>query len=173
MAKASSVAVAVLGAWLGASLLMWFVAAGSFSTVDRVLRRAPPEFAQSIAPMGVRQARLALRYLASEINRTCFRAYGWSQLVLGVALVLLLVRQSPRETASLVMAGLMLGLVLLLTLGVMPEIVRLGRSLDFVPRSPPPPEMNRFQMLHTAYTILDAAKVLIGAGLLVRLLTSA
>ena len=41
-------------------------------------------------------------------------------------------------------------------------IVSLGRSLDFVPREPSPPGMQRFWVLHAAYTSLETIKLLVG-----------
>jgi hypothetical protein len=43
-----------------------------------------------------------------------------------------------------------------------PAIVTLGRSLDFVPRDPAPPEMSRFWILHAAYTSLEMLKLVVG-----------
>ena len=62
----------------------------------------------------------------------------------------------------------MLGLVLVLTLVLTPMIVSLGRSIDFVPRNPPPPVMPRFWALHGAFTRLDGVKFLAGLRLLIR-----
>jgi hypothetical protein len=62
----------------------------------------------------------------------------------------------------------MLIFVLIFTLVITPQILSVGRSLDFVPRNPVPPEMARFGMLHGAYTALDGIKLLAGLGLLVR-----
>lgn len=168
MSRAHSMALAILGAWLGATLLMWFVAAASFSTVDRVMRASNPQFVEATRQLGQDKPRGLLRFLASEINRTCFHAYGWAQVVLGVLLLLLLLRQTPRDAVGLVIAGAMLVLVLVLTLMVTPKITALGRSIDFVPRNPPPPEMPRFRMLHAAFTGLDGVKLLAGLSLLVR-----
>ncbi len=168
MGRAHSMALAILGAWLGATLLMWFVAAGSFSTVDRVLRASNPQFTEVTRQMGQDKTRALLRFLASEINRTCFHAYGGAQVVLGVLLLLLLLRQTPRDMIGLVIVGAMLGLVLVLTLIVTPEITTLGRSIDFVPRNPPPPEMPRFRILHAAFTGLDGVKLLAALALLIR-----
>jgi hypothetical protein len=114
------------------------------------------------------QTRLVLRHTASEINRTYFRAYGWAQIVLGVLLLALLVKQTPRDTTSLVIVGAMVVIVIPLTFYVTPEIIELGRRIDFVPRDPAPPEMGRFGMLHGAFTVLDGLKLVAGLGLLVR-----
>jgi len=57
----------------------------------------------------------------------------------------------------------MLGIVVLMLVYLTPAIVSLGRSLDFVPRDPAPPGMQRFWILHAAYTSLELIKLLIGA----------
>ncbi len=168
MGRAHTMAITILGVWLGATLWMWFVAGASFSTVDRVLKGPSAQFTDVTRPMGENQTRIVLRYLTSEVNRTCFRAYGWMQIALGVLLLMLLFIETPRDTKALLTSGAMVGLALVLTLIVTPQIVVLGRSLDFVPRSPPPPEMARFRTLHAAFTGLDGVKLVAGLGLLVR-----
>jgi hypothetical protein len=168
MTRSETTIAAILGAWLGATLFMWYVAGGSFSTVDRVLRASTPQFAESTKPLGQNQTRTLLRYLASEINRTGFRVYGWAQVALGGLLLLVLFRQMPRDATALATAGAMLGLVLVLTLIVAPQLVELGRSLDFVPRDPAPPGLARFRIRHAAFTALDGVKLLAGLFLLMR-----
>jgi hypothetical protein len=161
-------ALAILGAWLGATVLMWVIASGSFRTVDRVLRAPDPQFKELTGSIGPGQTRSMLRYLASEINRTCFNAYGWGQIVLGMLLFIVLWRQAPHDIVALIVASIMLGLALVLTLIITPKIVVLGRMLDFVPRNPPPPGMAHFRTLHISFTGLDGAKFLAGLGLLLR-----
>lgn len=168
MGRTQAAGIAILGVWLGWTLFMWFAATRSFRTVDRVLTASRPEFQQAVQPLGHDQARVVLRYLASEINRTYFRFYGWAQILLGLLLLLLLGWQAPRDTVAVSLAGVMLGLVLTLTFAIQPEIVALGRSIDFVPRNPAPPVMPRFWMLHGAFTGLDGVKFLTGVGLLIR-----
>jgi hypothetical protein len=49
----------------------------------------------------------------------------------------------------------------------------LGRGIDFVPRTPPPPVMQRSWALHGAFTGLDATNFLAGLGFQIRwILTS-
>src|SRR5579863_8507571 len=115
MGRTEAAGIAMVGVWVGWTLFMWFAATRSFRTVDRVMGSSRTEFQQAVQPLGHDQARTVLRFLASEINRTFFRFYGWSQIVLGAALVLLLWRQTPRDLTALVVAGLMLGLVVVLT----------------------------------------------------------
>lgn len=168
MGRNQMMAITVLGVWIGITLFMWFAAGRSFAIVERVLQSQDPQFAKITKPLNPTETRQLLRNLASEINRTFFAAYGWAQLVLGVGLLFLLLRQTPRDTTGLAIAGTMLGIVLILTLIVTPQIIALGRSIDFVPRNPPPPEMGCFGLLHGAYTGLDGLKLLAGLGMLVR-----
>ena len=161
---------AILGLWLGWTLAMWFAATRSFRTVDRILKKPNAQFSQALQPLTADQGRVLFRYIASEANRTYFAAYGWSQIVIGSVLLILVWREPPRDTVAISLAGVMLALVLLLTWIVQPMIVSLGRSIDFIPRNPAPAQMPRFWMLHGAYTGLDAVKLLAGLGLLARLL---
>jgi hypothetical protein len=167
-----ALAIAVLSLWLGCTLFMWLAATRSFRTVDRVLNDPNPEFIKAVQPLEPGLARVVLRHLASEINRTLFGVYGWAQILLAVLLVSLLWRQTPRDTTGFAVCWAMLGLAVLLTFFVQPEIVSIGRSLDFIPRHPPPPLMRRFWMLHGAFTGLDGIKWLAGAALLVRWLAA-
>ncbi len=168
MTRTQAVGLAILGVWVGWSLFMWYAAGRSFTTVERVLQKPRPEVAEAGRSLGADQTRTLLRYLASEINRAYFGAYGLAQIVLGLVLFGLLWRSTPRDTLALVLVGVMLALVLGLTLIVTPQIVSLGRSMDFVPRTPPPPGMQRFWMLHGAFTALDGAKLLAGIVLIFR-----
>jgi Domain of unknown function (DUF4149) len=170
MTRIQALAIAILGVWLGWTLFMWFLAGRSFRTVDRVLASPSPQAAEAARPLAPEQARELLRHVASEINRTIFRAYGLAQVVLAALLLLLFYKQAPRSTFNLVLAGTMLALVLILTLVITPQITSLGRSFDFVPRDPAPPGMQRFWMLHGAFTGLDGVKLLAGLVLLVRLI---
>jgi hypothetical protein len=165
--------VAILSAWLILTPVMWFVATKSFSTVDNVLGTANPQFNEATKGMAEGQTRVVLRHLASEINRSFFWGYGFAQVVLGGVLFLLLWRATPRNTLGFGVVCFMLGLVLILTFVLTPMIVSLGRSIDFVPRNPPPPIMPRFWALHGAFTGLDGVKFLAGLGLLVRWILSA
>jgi hypothetical protein len=56
----------------------------------------------------------------------------------------------------------MLLITVFLQLYVVPETVRLGRLLDFVPREPAPPEAAPFWRLHHTYTGLDMLKFVLG-----------
>jgi len=168
MGRTRALSIAILSLWLGWTIFMWLAATRSFRTVDRVLSQPHPEFRKTVQLLGPDLTRVVLRHLASEFNRTLFGVYGGAQILLGVLLLLILWRQTPRDTLGFAVASMMLGLAVILTFFIQPRIVSIGRSIDFVPRNPAPPVMPRFWMLHGAFTGLDGVKCLAGLGLLVR-----
>jgi len=168
MGRLQVLAVAILAAWIMATLGMWFAATRSFATVERVMKSGQPEFVEITKPLGEVPTRMVIRHMASELNRTLFQGYGILQIVFGAILLLLVLRQTPRHTLDISLVAAMLVLSLVLTLGITPLVTSVGRSIDFLPRNPPPPVMPRFWMLHGAFTSLDGIKLLAGVGLLIR-----
>ncbi len=168
MGRSQILAVAILGAWIMSTLFMWYAATRSFATVESVLKRARPQFVETTKPLGEDSTRVVLRYMASEINRTLFWGYGALQILLGAILLMLVWRQSPRDSLDAGVVIAMLVLAVILTVFITPWLISIGRGIDFLPRTPPPPIMPRFWALHGSYTGLDALKLLAGIGLLIR-----
>jgi hypothetical protein len=163
----------LLGSLLMGIVLIGFVAAENFFVVDRLLESPPStefrqEFQQRLAPLPDGEERVVLRYLSSELNRFYFRVWGGAEVLLGGVLLVLAVR-SGNDRALTIGAGVLLALILLMTFYLTPQIVEVGRAIDFVPRDPPPPELRQFGMLHATYSVLDLAKLLLGIWLTVRL----
>jgi hypothetical protein len=168
MGRTQVLAIAILGAWIMSTLCMWFAATQSFKTVESVAKRADPQFVSITKPLGDVATRVVLRYMASEINRALFWGYGALQIALGAILLLLLWRETPRNAVDIGVVATMLALAVILMLVIMPPIISLGRSIDFLPRHPPPAVMPRFRALHGLFTGLDGVKLLAGIGLLIR-----
>jgi len=165
MSQRQALALALVSVWIGWTLFMWFAATRSFRTADRVLAKPGPQFAQILKPLGQESSRVVLRYFASQVNATYFRAYGWAQVLLGVAVAVLLGWLAPRDNTGFVLVCVMLAVTLILAVAVEPQIVALGKTLDF---NPSPAAVSRFWMLHGAYTGLDGVKLLLGITLVVR-----
>ncbi len=168
MGRSHVLAVAILGAWIMSTLCMWFAATRSFSTVESVLKRTEPQFLATAKPLGADSTRVVLRYMASEINRTLFWGYGALQIALGAVLLLLVWRETPRNSVDIGVVAAMLALSVILSLVITPMLVSIGRGIDFLPRNPPPPVMPRFWALHGSFTGLDGVKLLAGIGLMMR-----
>jgi len=163
-------ALVVMGMWIMGSICMSVVATENFYTIDRLLDTSPNvEFHRGVQQLGHALARDLLRYLSSELNRLYFQLWNLAQLVLGgVVLWFLATSKAPSEMQdaqrrrALWGVAAMLGVVVLMLAYLTPQIVTLGRSLDFVPRDPAPPGMQRFWILHAAYTSLEMLKLLTG-----------
>lgn len=159
-------ALVLLGVWLAGTICVSVVATQNFYTVDRLLaNRATPAFNATVDREGQAQAREFLRYLSSELNRLYFRLWNVTQLPVG-ALTLWLVWRQKRSIRWMVAA---MFAATIAVAAMTPEIVSLGRSLDFVPRDPAPPGMSRFWLLHGVYTSLEMLTLAVGAVVVVML----
>ena len=137
---------------------MALVATENFYTIDRLLDGSPNEtFTATVADLGRAQARDFMRYLSSELNRLFFQLWNFAQLGMATLAFWLVYSIEPRRIRRGVMT--MLILVVILTVGLTPGILSIGRALDFVPRNPPPPELATFGLLHAVYTVLDFTKL--------------
>jgi len=148
------------------SLMMFVIAPTNFRLIDELLASSSnASFRGIVESAGATPARELLRYLASELNRTFFFRWNVAQVLLGVTTLWLLPRTGRSRSAwwlALAATAIAVSLLGLFT----PLITSLGRGLDFVPRSPPPPELGRFQLLHVGYTALELVKVgCVGAAL--------
>ena len=153
----------LLGAWLGATVFMWMVATRNFAVAERILAGRSEGFTTTVSKLSPEELRLVLRYQASEVNRLFFEGWGMVQPPLAVG-VMLLAWRSGGSRWTVAATAMMLLITVFLQVYVVPETVRLGRILDFIPREPPPPEAAPFWRLHHTYTGLDMLKFGLGLG---------
>ena len=162
-------ALVIVGAWIAGSICTAVVATQNFYTIDRLLAASPnAAFAKSVDALGQPQARSLLRYLSSELNRLYFRMWNVAQIGLGAMALWLIATSGLRDRRTfraLWTVAAMLAIAAVMLAYLTPQIVSLGRSLDFVPRDPEPAGMRRFWILHAAYTSLEMLKL--AAGFLV------
>jgi hypothetical protein len=160
----------ILGCWLGGSVLMMAVVSYNFAGFEDIFARNPRLAQQAgFDPRDTDAKKASLLWVHSaELNRVFFHAWNRAQLVLGsLALVLAVAARARR--LPLILLALGLALVLLTHLALEPRIVDVGRQLDFLPRTPPPPMLAVFQAAHRDYFIVDTARfilVLTACGLL-------
>jgi di/tricarboxylate transporter len=178
------IAAFLAGCLILGSLFMIFVATQNFGTVDRVLAAPPQEAARMFQTLGPQNARLLLRYLAGEENRLFFTSWEWCQIALGALLtaVLLLAVKSAKGVArtagrgeelaaprsvlrefdrSRLLAGLtgtMTILAMFQRFRVTPEMISLGRLIDFGGGSGSA-AYNQFWRLHGLYGVLEVVKL--------------
>lgn len=137
---------------------MIMVATQNFRSVDRLLA-APGSAARQVGKMGHDEARTFLRYQVSEQNRWYFETWERIQLALGLALLAALWRQGR---SALTLGVIMCALLLVERLYLTPEIVRLGRMIDFVPQAASSAERDVFWRFHGAYSGVELVKLALG-----------
>ena len=149
----------LFGLWLAGGLFMAWVATQNFREVDRLLSRDNPEATLRVKPFGP-QARMLMRYQASEMNRWLFESWEYIQLAFGTIFFLVILLGS-REN-KLVLGGVLLTLLLVLVQRVLltPELIAIGRLIDFVPDAASP-DRQKFWVVHTAYSGVEVAKWLL------------
>jgi len=154
------IAAFLLGALLLGSLFLAFVATRNFRAVDSVLNSPPPEASKMIQTLGHENARQLLRYLAGEENRGYFEVWELAQLALGTALTgFLLFGVENRLLAGL--AGMMLILTLFQHFKITPDLLWMGRSIDFLPAAAESETHAQFWKLHGIYGGIEVVKMLL------------
>jgi hypothetical protein len=161
----------LLGLWLAGGLFMAWVATQSFHEVDRLLSHTNPTATLHYQPLG-EDARPLMRFQASEFNRSLFHVWENVQLALGLALFVLMLFWSHEN--KFVLGGIVV--LLLLTVAqrfvLSPEILALGRMLDFAAPDASQPERNQFWIAHTAYAAVEVTKWLLALLLTGRMVFS-
>jgi hypothetical protein len=145
----------LIGGWIAGSLFMILVATQNFRSVDRLLAD-PRSAAEQIGKMGSDEARTLLRFQVSEQNRWYFETWEKIQLALGLALLALTFRQGR---FLFWLAATMFALLLVERFYITPEIVRIGRLIDFAPQAP---ERHTFWMFHGTYSAVELTKLALG-----------
>ncbi len=160
----------LLGGWLAGGLFMASVATQNFRSVDRLLAKPAAPARQQVDKLGRDAARALLRYEASEQNRLYFETWGIVETVIGFMLLMVLLFGSTETNLTLLLALLMLLIAVLQRFALTPEIVILGRVIDFVPATQPSPERAHFWILHAAFSSIEVFKWGLGFVLTAKLL---
>jgi hypothetical protein len=159
----------LVGIWLTGGLFMAMVATQNFHAVDRLLAKPAVPAAVELNKLGPVAARALLRYHSAELNRLYFETWENAELAIGLVLMLVLLFGSDESKWTLSLPLAMLTIALVQRFVLTPEIVALGRIIDFVPVSPPTEERNRFWVLHGVFTSLELLKWVLGLLLTARL----
>lgn len=153
----------LLGAWIGVSAMLALDAYRRFEAVDAVLKSPPEQAVKILKILGPDNARRLLRYTAGVQNSGTFETWETIQLALGVLITLVLFLGSSTRMLS-VAPLLMTLLVAFLHFKITPELIWLGRSLEFSAGPDEALPREQFWRLHYIYAILETVKCIIGFG---------
>ena len=147
---------------MAGTIFVAIVATQNFYTIDRLLQFSPNEtFQHTLDETGRPLGREMLRYLSSELNRLYFQYWNIAQLAIGILSLWLVVKLPDASKPKWTIVS-MLAVVLLMTVWITPQMLSIGRRLDFVPRDPMPPGLRVFGLLHAAYTVMDGIVMILG-----------
>lgn len=148
----------VLTAWIMLIVCMGQVATGNFEVVEPDdLRHSSEVFAELEAGD---ERRMAVRYVASELNRYFFQRYDVGSLALAAAAIVLRLRAGGRPV-SLVALLLCAALVVANLTYFTPYMIEQGRLIDFMPRDPRPPEVEAFYSTHVLNIVLTLGQMVV------------
>ena len=134
------------------------VATTNFKLVAPALTSLDLRAAETAKKVGDREAAtLLLRYYAGEINRYLFEQWEWSELLIGLALLLVLI--FCRSNLKLAMAACvaMMLIVAVQRFQLTPAITQLSRELAFGAAAG-----RRFGTYHALYGYLEISKLALG-----------
>ena len=154
----------LLGLWLGCSLFMFLVATHNFKAVDGLLRE-PGAAKAALAKLDPVEARMLLRYHSSELNRYYFQAWEFAQLAVLAAVAASGWSSLGRRNLGRVILGLLAAILLFERLSLTPEIIRIGRLIDFTGADGAGQERADCWKLHGMYSGVEVLKVVLVCGL--------
>jgi len=165
-------ATLVLGLWLGCGVFMGWVASHNLTSIPETLTHPRREFQAEVHQLGQDRVRGLLRFQAGELNRFYFRWWEILQIGIGLGLAVILLFATTGNRLVMTLATGMLAIVVIQFLTITPQIIELGRGLDFVPPGEISKERTAFRGYHGFYSSLEIIKLLAGLGLAARLLYS-
>ena len=154
----------LLGAWFALILTIAGVAATGFQVARNVANTPPADAARALFSVGEPMTGQLFRYVAAEINRTLFEVSGLAELgILFVVAAALLVQNYNR--GATVLAGVLLLAAFASHFLLTPQVVALGRMLDFRPVEMLLADRSRFANLHMLFGVLTVFRLLAGVWL--------
>jgi hypothetical protein len=137
---------------------MTWVARENLRSVDRLLAQPDPAATLRIKMLGRGEARLLLRYQASEQNRYYFELWEIVQIVLGGLFFFFLLFGTTEGKVPLALALVLVVLVATQRFLLTPDLTATGRLLDFGNPAGMLGERARFRVTHAAYDAIELGK---------------
>ena len=164
------ISVFLLGLWLGCLLFMGWVAMHNLGSVEPILKQSDRQLQREVKDIGYDRVKTLLRFEAAELNRFYFYNWEWIQMILGlITLVVLFDATNGSRLTLVLMAGVML-LLLVQHFLVEPEVLELGRGLDFAASDQMLDERRAFRTYHAYYSSIEVMKFLTLSFIAVRML---
>lgn len=151
----------LIGAWLLGALITAFIAAQSYTNVERFFSNPPPQVSKEIDDVGPDVMRQILRFQASQHNRHV--AETWLVIQLGILSALLATSflTSHRSRIVIIATFLMLAMVLISYFFLTPVMNALSRSYDFQPLGAATMERENYAYYSVWVRVLEIFKAIL------------
>jgi hypothetical protein len=145
---------------------MMLIALENMHSADLVLLSPVAPVRTMIQALGPEQIALLLRHHAAQQTRSLYTAWEQAQIALALILAGCLYFATQKRILSVVLCGVMLGLVLFQYLAITPEMSYRGREMDFIPPgSGAGNAMMRTLLLYQIMVVSEGMKMVIGGVL--------
>ena len=154
----------LLGVWFTLVILVATVSLTTLQVASNTAKSPPGEPARALFVIGEPMTEQLFRYIASEINRTLFETSGLFEMALVLTIGMTLFLQNYSRPATILAGVLLLGVCashFLLT----PQVVSLGRILDFRPAEMMIAERERLARLQMMYGALAVFRLFCGGAI--------
>ncbi len=154
----------LLGVWFALVISVSAVSMASLQVANNTAKSPPGEPARALFVIGEPMTEQLFRYIASEINRSLFETSGLIELALILTIGIILFLQNYSRPAT-VLAGVLLLAVCASHFLLTPQVVSLGRILDFRPAEMMVAERARLARLNMFYGALVAFRLICGCAI--------
>jgi hypothetical protein len=147
---------------MGCSVFIGLVVLQNLHSADLVLGSPVESVGNMVKMLGQEQITLLLRHHAAEQSRNLYYIWEQAQLALGVVLGVCLYFATQKRILSLVLCGVMLGLVMFQFWAITPELAFRGREMDFPAGGNTSGAMVRTLLLYQVMVVTEGLKLVVG-----------
>ncbi len=164
------VALLWLGAWLGASLFMGWISMTVADSANLVVKSRSTRAQKEVKDIGPQRTRALLQFHMAESMRNLSYDWEFFQLWIALVLVALILFGTNADRVAMGLSIFMLVVVAIMHWIMAPQILELGRGIDFASAEDMIPERQAFWSYFKSYTYMEIAKITMGMLLAVKLL---
>jgi hypothetical protein len=154
----------LLGGWIGCSIFMAFVVLQSLHSASLVMGSPLEPVAKIAKTLGSDQLELLLKHHAAEQTRNLYYVWEEAQIMVGLALGICLYFATQKRLLSLVLCGIMLGVVMFQFFAITPELSFRGRETDFA-AGQASASLIRALILYQMLMVSEGVKLVVGGVL--------
>ena len=141
---------------------MAFVVLENLHSASLVMNSPLEPVTKMVRMLGPEQMELLLKHHAAQQTRNLYYLWEQAQVLLGLALGICLYFATQKRMLSMVLCGVMLGVVMFQFFAITPELSFRGRETDFTQGVGPSSSVMRALILYQLLVISEGVKLVVG-----------